>query len=359
MEEKMVDLLKDTKRRIVVALAHEKAGKDLIDALERAGFEAIEQPVGIKDPDNVSLSVDDANRKLTVAPISGSFTYYVAGKEIEISVPLTATWPDQHGLNFFYLDENASLQISPTFSEDIITKYSFVSIVLWDYDLQKHIYFANEKHGIHMSDVTHLYLHRTRGAAFDNGLKLVGFNVDGNGSLDSEAKFTSNSGQIWDEDIKIPIPAQSQFPIFYKLQSNTWKRKDADNFPLIYNGTAGYTGATAPYNYFDGLVWSLQPVTSNKFFLVHYFGTNDIEFPIIGILGQQQYDTKSEARAGAVSEIKTIKDLPVAEFAPLGSVIFQTNSTYVNTVKAKIVSTDLGDDYEDHRTESVRPGSLA
>lgn len=355
----MVDLLKDTKRRIIVALAHEKAGKDLIDALQKAGFEAIEQPVGIKDPENISLSVDDSERKLTVAPINGPFTYFVAGKELQISVPLTSTWPDQHGLNFFYLDENANLLISSTFDEEIITKYSFVSIVFWDYDEQRHIYFANEKHGIHMGDVTHLYLHRTRGAAFDNGLKLVGFNVDGDGSTDDQVQFTSNPGQIWDEDIKIPIAAQSQFPVFYKLETNKWKQKEADAFPLIYSGTAGYVGATAPYNRFDGTNWSLQPVTSNKFFLVHYFGTNDIENPIIGILGQNQYDTKSSARAGAVTEIKTISDLPVAEFVPLGSVIFQTNSTYTNTTKTKIVSTDLGDDYQDHRTEMIRPGSLA
>lgn len=353
------------KRRIVIAVTSEKYGKELIDAIEGISeaidtvFEGIEQPVGLKTPNAVGLSADDASRTLTLTPLTGSYTYYVAGKEIEIKSTLTAQWSTAHGSNYFYLDENGELKVAQTFMEDIITKYAFVSIVYWDPAAGKRIYFANERHGIHMGDYTHLYLHRTRGAAFDFGCKLVNFVVDGSGSLATEAQFTAQSGQIWDEDIKLPIPAQTTFPIFYRSGPTNWKSKTPDSYPVIYSGQEGYAGTTLPYNSFDGTNWSLSPVDVNKFVLVHVFATNNIDYPYIGIQGQAQYATKTEARDGAIAEIKGLSGLPVAEFCPVGSVIFQTSAAYTNVPKAKIVSTSSGASYEDHRSTLLRPGALA
>ena len=242
--------------------------------------------------------------------------------------------------------------------EDLITKYAIVAIIYWDATELKHIYFADERHGIQMSSRTHLYTHTTRGAAFDRGCKLVGFSVDGSGALDAHAKFSANSGVIWDEDIKVSIPAQSEFPVLFLSGANNWKRKEADSFPIIYNGTAGYTGARPCYNYFNGSSWSLLTVDNNKFFLVHILATNDYEFPFMAILGHAQYDNKTSARDNAATEIKNFSGLPFAEFCPVGTVIFQVNDAYTNTVKAKIVSNN-GSDYEDHRSEMLRPGALA
>ena len=363
-EDEMTTLKLDTKRRIIVSLAERKAGQEVIDALEKGisgSFERIQQPVGLKDPQNLSLQINDLERRLTVSVTPGaeSYTYFVEGKEIEVKTSKSIVWPDQSGLIFFYLEKNGKLNYADTYSDDIITKYSIVSIIYWDSDESRHIYFADERHGIHMSDTTHLYLHRTRGAAFDYGLKLVDFQVDGDGSEEDHAKFTSEKGQIWDEDIIIPVPSQASFPIFYRLGEKQWKEKQADDFPIIYNGTVGYTGDTVPYNKETNGVWSLEPVSTNKFVLVHVFATNDIEFPVIGILGKREYNSKSDARLGAVKEIQEISDLPVAEFCSVGTVIFQTSGSYTNTPKAKIVSTDLNEDYADHRAESIRPGALA
>lgn len=356
----MVRLSDKLKRRIVVAVTSEQYGKELIDAIEGLdSFEDSQQPVGLRNPELVSLSIDDASRTLTVSPVSGSYVYFIEGKSVEISTPLSASWGDSHGSHYFYLDADGRLKVTSSFTEDIITKYAFVSIVYWDQAAAKHIYFANERHGIHMGDMTHLYLHRTRGAAFDFGCKLVNFVVDGSGGLATEAQFTAQLGQIWDEDIKISLPAQATFPVFYRSGTTSWKRKDADAYPVIYSGTAGYVGATLPYNRFDGTSWSLTAVDANKFVLVHVFATNDIDFPYVCIQGQAQYATKAEARDGAISEIKGLSGLPVAEFCPVGSVIFQTNSSYTNVPKAKIVSTSSGASYEDHRGEPLRPGSLA
>lgn len=400
----MSDLQQDTKNRIVIALTSYKAGNDLIDAIESGsdvlsgesspasslgdngdlyvnllngdlykkylnswelqlnvskGLEDIEQPVGIKDPANVSLSIDDATRTLTVSPVSGSFVCFIKGKRVEISSPISTNWADSHGIHFFYIDASGNLITTTTFSESIITEYAIVSVVYWDFATKKHIYFANERHGIQMVSATHLYLHSTRGAAFEKGCKLVNFIVDASGALPSHAQFNANSGVIWDEDIRITLPAQTQFPVFYRNNATEWKRKSINSYPFIISGEEGFVGTRPAYNRLSAGTWSLAETTNNKFFLVHVFATNDIEYPFIAILGQAEYNSKADARTGAINEIKTISALPVQEFCPVGSVIYEVNNAYSNTAKARVVSTASGADYEDHRGEFIRPGSLA
>lgn len=320
-------------------------------------FESVGTLVGIQNPSQVNLSIDDSLRSFSVSPASGSFVCFAKGKKITISSTLGTAWPDANGLHFFYIDENGDLLTTDTFVPELITEHVFLSVIYWDQVESKHIYFANEKHGINMGTSTHLYLHNTRGAQFDNGLRLIMPSVDGTGNLHEDAQFSSTSGAIWDEDIKHIIAGQDRFPVMYRLGTD-WKRKEADPFPLIYNGTAGYTGTRPAYNSFDGTNWALTEVTNNKWFLIHVFATNDIEYPVMVILGQQEYNSKANARAGARLELQQLSGMPFAEFHPLGSVIYEVNNTYGNEPKAKIVSTDLGDDYQDHRGEVFRPGTL-
>lgn len=405
----MAILSTDLKRRIVIAVTSEKYGKELIDAIEgldeiltgntapasslgsngnmyvnlltgdlylkyndswelklsggesggsSAALEDMEQPVGIKDASLATLSIDDSSRTLTITPV-GSYVCFVKGKRIEINTVKTATWTNVHGMHHFYIDATGALVVTTTFTDQIITEYTYMAGVYWDATAGKHIYFANEKHGIKMSPVTHAYLHRTRGAAFDNGCKLLNFVVDASGGSASHAQFTAGTGVIWDEDIRVALPAQTSFPIFYRSGATNWKRKDPNTFPLILPGEEGYTGTRPAYNLLSGGVWSLSETTNNKFLLVHIFATNDIDNPYIGILGQTEYGSKAEARTGATSEIKGLSALPVQEFCPVGSVIYEVNNAYTNVPKARVVSTADGDSYEDHRGESIRPGSLA
>lgn len=321
------------------------------------GGEDIGYPVGFLDAQNSTISIDEPTKFFTITPIASPYTVFVGGKKIEISNALSTYWSNDTGVHFFYIDENGLLETRTDFIEEIITKYAFVSILYWDASTQKAIYFGEERHGISMGTKTHLYLHTTRGTQFDRGLKLVNFVVDGGGSLNTHAQFTSESGVIWDEDIKHVIPAQLTFPVFYR-SGITWKAKSAGAFPIIYNGQEGYTGTTIAYNKLNGGTWSLQAVDSNKFMLVHIFATNNIAYPLVAILGIEQYATKTAARDAVKTETQQLGGMPFAEFTPVGSVIFQTNNAYTNTPKAQIVSTDTGANYQDERGESFRPGTL-
>ena len=316
--------------------------------------------VGLKTPSDVNIAVDDLTQTFTVSPVSGSFVCYAKGKKITVSGPMQINWTASDGMHFFYIDDNGALSTTTTFTDALITDYVFLSSIYWDAMLSKHIYFADERHGINMATMTHLYLHKTRGAAFDHGCNLINFVVDGGGSLDTHAQFNASSGVIWDEDIRISLPSQTDIPVYYRDGATQWKRKDANTFALIASGEEGYVGAGGriAYNLYTGGSWSLAEVDNNKFMLCHIFASNDIEFPYIAILGQQQYNDKTSAKAGAAVEITALSGLPVAEFCPIGSVIFQTSNSYTNTPKAQIVSVN-GGNYEDHRNELIRPGSLA
>jgi hypothetical protein len=316
-----------------------------------------ESLVGFLDSSEVTLSIDDSSRTLTVTPTGSTFTVYVKGIKLVLSGAQSVQWPDDNGLHYFYFNEQGVLSHVAPFTIELLTEYTFCSIVYWDKPTQTHVYWADERHGIYMGTYTHIYLHSTRGAQWDRGLGLTGFNVDGTGNLAADAQFTAASGVIWDEDIKFSIPAQAQIPVLYK-SGTTWKKKAADSFPIIHSGTAGYTGTRLPYNLNSAGTWSLAEVDSNKFVLVHVFATNDIDNPVVAIQGQAQYNSKSAARTGADTELQTLSDLPFAEFAPLGSVIYETQNSYLNAVKGRVVSTDTGANYEDKRASYFRPDTL-
>ena len=203
-----------------------------------------------------------------------------------------------------------------------------------------------------MDGVTHSYLHTILGARYLSGLALQNFTI-GNGNNNAHAQFTSDEGSIRDEDILHTIPAQTQIPILYR-QGQYWRKKAADAYPLIYSGSAGYTGANGrpAYNQYTGGAWQLTEMANTNFILVHFFGTNDINNKVIGVAGTQVYNNITAARTGANGEISLLSDLPFTEFVPIGSVIFQSNN-YSNAVKARVVLTDLGENYVDFRGTQV------
>lgn len=314
---------------------------------------------GFGDRTQSVLSINDASRTLTISPVSSPYVYYADGTKVTVSTVKTRVWDPIEGLHFFYFDQFGQLLSTNVFNPDLILKHALVSVIYWDTANLKHIYWGDERHGLIMTSMTHYYLHTTRGAVFQEGCKLNGFSVDGTGDINANAQFTAGTGIIWDEDIKFNIVGQSDFPIFYREGATNWRRKNADSFASIYNGTAGYSGTLLAYNRLLAGVWDLHMVQNNKFCLTHIFATNDIEYPYIGILGQNEYNDKASARDGAVQEIKELDGLPVAEFVPIGSIIFQVSNTYANTPKARVVSTDSGAAYVDYRSIFIRPGSLA
>jgi hypothetical protein len=321
------------------------------------------EPTGYPNRTDTAISFDDGSLTFQIAPTGASFDFYIAGKKFTKTTAQSVVISDSEGSHYIYFDVDGQLKSTQTFTIELFTEKVITSIVYWDATNKNRVYFADERHGLVMDSATHIHFHNSFGARFTGGLALQDFSVDQSGDLDSHAQFTSDSGTIRDEDILVNITAQSQIPVLYRAGANgDWRKKAADAFPMIYSGTAGYTGVNGrlPFNEFSGGTWQLTEADNNVFVLIHFFGTNDVDNGVVGIQGQNQYNNISEARTGANLEISSLSGLPFAEFVPIGSVIVETSSSYLNTPKAKVRSTDIGEEYVDFRgTQLFTPAGSA
>lgn len=330
-----------------------------IDSDIDAYRELQKEPTGFPNRTDSTTSFNDGSLTFTIAPAVSSFDVYIKGHKFTKTAPESITISSTAGNHYFYYDVTGTLSTTQVIDSEFFQNNAFISIVYWNTDTNSHSYFAEERHGLIMDGMTHSYLHTVFGARYISGGALLNFSVDGTGNLAANAQFTSDSGTIRDEDILVQYPAQATIPILYK-QGVLWRKKTADAFPVIYSGTAGYTGANGrlAYNELISGNWQLTQVANNQFVLVHIFATNDKDNPIVGVQGIAQYNSISGARTGALSEIASLSGIPFAEFVALGSVIFETANTYSNTPKARIRSTDTGANYVDFRgTQPYAPAA--
>jgi len=322
-------------------------------------FEDTKEPTGFLNRTDSTTSFVDGSRLFTIAPVGTSFSFYIKGEKFTKTTAQQINIPNFAGNHYIYFNASGVLESTQIFSSDIIEQNAFVSVIYWNTDLNTHTYFAEERHGITMDGATHIYLHTTFGARYLSGLALEGFTPDGNGSLDAHAQFTADEGSIRDEDILLTSAAQAQIPILFR-QGQLWRKKAADAFPLIYSGTAGYTGANGrvPYNELVAGSWQLTEADTANYVLVHFFATNDKENPIVGIQGTSQYNNAPQAKAAASTEITSLSGLPFAEFVAIGTVLFQTNS-YANTPDARVVSINGGTYIDFRGTQLYTPAGEA
>ena len=317
--------------------------------------EASKEPTGFPNRTDSTINFSSGSRVLEIEATSGTFDYYIHGTKYTISGSAVKL-SDTEGTHFIALDTNEKLVSTTTFTDDIFTDYAITSIVHWNADDDEPVYYAEERHGMVMGGVTHAYLHNTVGTRYESGLSLNTFDADGNGDDATAAQFGYASGIIWDEDLKIEIStdtAPAQIPVLYRSGSaGKWRRTTATDYPLIYNGHPTiYTETRAGWNEYTGGIWQLTEVGNNNFVLIHYFASNDIDYPIVGICGQTEYTTIIAAREGALTEINSLitTGLPLVEFKAVATVIFQTSTAYSNTPKARVRTDDVGEDWTDWR----------
>jgi len=311
--------------------------------------------------DNTTISFNESTREFTIAPVSGEFHFYELGIKYEHDTAQTVTIPDSEGLYVIYFDKGvltSDLVILESAIEDIVLNKCIVSYIYWDYDNKKAVYFGEERHGISMSPYTHVYLHTTRGTQFLKGLGLSDFNVDGNGSLNSHAKFSSGTGKITDEDLITQIPDVSintGLPIYY-LEGDQLKRYELNTGYSVLNTGSGRLA----WNESIAGNYQLSEVPNNNYVLYHVFATGAYpdSMKLVSIMGQNYYSTSSAAKEAASSEINSLVLAVIApESIPIGTVIFQTKDSYSNDVKARIVSTENGEDYIDWRYTELSQGA--
>lgn len=329
-----------------------------VDSEIDAYRELQKEPTGFTNRTDSVISFNDGTLTFTIAPAVSSYDVYIKGHKFTKTASASIAIPSAAGNHYFYFDVTGALLTTQVIDSEFFQNNAFISIVYWNTDTNSSAYFAEERHGLIMDGMTHSYLHTVFGARYLSGGALQNFNVNGTGNLASNAQFTADSGSIRDEDILVQYLAQATIPILYR-QGVLWRKKAADAYPVIYSGTAGYTGANGrlAYNQLISGNWQLTQVANNQFVLVHVFATNDRNTPVVGIQGIVEYNSVGGARTGALTEITTLSGLPFAEFVALGSVVFETANTYANVPKARIRSVN-GGDYVDFRgTQPYAPSA--
>jgi hypothetical protein len=86
-----------------------------------------------------------------------------------------------------------------------------------------------------------------------------------------------------------------------------------------------------------GGTWSTPDIDNNKFGATFIIATNNINYPVMGVIGQSQHANQSEAEALEWNDLE-LTGFPVVEFRPLYKVVYETKNSYTNTPKARIVS---------------------
>lgn len=319
------------------------------DKLEVSAFEAIKdatgEPMGFVNRTDSAISFNNTNRTFTIQPVSVSYEIWTKGVKRIITTANSIAVPNTTGLYYIYYDADGVLQQQSSFF-DLQTETP-VAYVYWNATTAVAPFVADERHGVVLDWQTHEYLHRTRGAVIASGFSISNYSTTGTGALDSDAQFDLGGGTFFDEDLKVQI-IHSNTPT-----ANTFEQdlQGPARIPMFYlNGAGGWVldaptdyavkaGTNRPkYNLNTAGTWTTPDVPTNTHYTTTFvIATNNINYPVIGIMGQSTSNAIGDQEAVAFSNL-TLTGFPVVEFRPLYKIIWQVNSGYANIINARIAA---------------------
>ena len=314
-------------------------------------------PTGFPNRDDSVLSFNTVT--FTITPAVSTFDYYIAGVKYTKSSAENIVIADTSGVHFIYYDGatlSASVNPSNATIEDIILNKAWVATIYWQTTgagAGVAPLLADERHGVQMSGKTHHWLHDINGAAWHDGLTLSGYTE----ATDSDAALTFEltNGVYFDEDLEHTIidgaPAtqysqqlnggDASIPIVYKNATGVWVEDAASTLPYKLISA----GNRLAYNRDDGGGnWSQVEVADGKWVSMTLIATNDWQYPIKAIQGQNQYTDKKTAVEEATAEIISFGGGTLSpEVITLYRFVMQTKDTFSGTKKAKIETDGVTD----------------
>jgi hypothetical protein len=304
------------------------------------------EPIGHEDKSESVISFDYSTRTFTIAPVSDSYVVWCAGQKFVKTASESVVIGSSSDLYYISFDADGVLQATTTFFQwDSETPTAYINYNSGE--PAKYMLF-DERHGIVLDWQTHEYLHRTRGAAIANGFDASNFDVSTqDGSTDDQAYIDIANGTFFDEDLQVDIvhsntptantweqdlQGPAQIPVFYQSGTTGWTYDAPTNFPLKYGGTPSPT-----YNLNSGGTWSTPEITSNNYGISWIVATNQLNYPVIAIMGQDFYTNLGDAEAVSWDSMN-LDDLPVVELRVLYKVIYRASGS--NTPGAYFVEVD-------------------
>jgi hypothetical protein len=298
------------------------------------------EPMGFVNRTASVISFNNSTRQLSITPASTSYEIWCKGIRFVKTGTETTTIPDTSGLYFVYYNSAGVLSNRLGFFD--FADETPVAYVYWNATDGVQYFFADERHGVVLDWATHEYLHRTRGAAFANGFGIGNYTTTGTGTSDSDMQLDISNGTFFDEDLKVEI-VHSATPI-----ANTWEQilQGGAEIPILYHDGAVWKrttptkfpvkqGTLPQYNLLNGGTWSATDLATDTFGVTWIIATNNLNYPIVGILGQKQYANINKVAEDSWGSL-FLDGLPVVELRPLYKIAYLVSSTFTNTPKAAI-----------------------
>ena len=315
------------------------------EPLHRAVTVATKEPIGHTDKTQSVISFNNSTRTFSISPVGEYFEVWCVGTAYRKASTETVIIPNVSDLYYIYYSNEGVLEYKNsyiTWDTDTPTAY-----VYWNATTGKAEFFADERHGIVLDWQTHEYLHRTRGAAIANGFDASNYVLGGNGSLNSHAQIDISNGTFFDEDLQVDIThsnsptantwqqdlqGPARIPVLYRSDTH-WMADAPTDFPMKQGTT------TIQYNTVSGSTWATTDVANNSYVPMFIVATNNLNYPILAVMGQITDSNISNVRDYNWSSM-SLGDFPSVEFRPLYKLIIQSKTSAANTVKAVIAEVD-------------------
>jgi hypothetical protein len=323
------------------------------------------EPQGFVNRLDSSISFNDSTRTFTIQPTGSAYTIYIEGSKVIKNTTETVVIGTGTSLNYIHFDTTTGQLQTKTTAFDFDTDVP-IAFIHWNSDINQSTFFGEERHGIRMDSMTHKWIHNTFGMQYIDGLSIGGYTLLGDGSSDTHAQINISNGTLYQEDIIINIADGNDgieftqqldpiayIPVYYHSGSTgQWVRDASTAYPLKYNGTR------ALYNLYSGGTWTTPNVTNNRYFAMWIIATNDINDPLLAIMGQREDSSLTSAETNNNWSDVNLTNIPTNEIRPLYRLIFVTNDTFINTPKSSlqtildlrktIISTTYGIPQNDH-----------
>ena len=308
------------------------------------------QPQGFVNRTDSEISL--SGNVFTIKPTGSSYSFYNQGIKVTKTSPETFTIPSGlTQINYLHFNIDTGLLDNKTTPFDFNTDIP-IAFVAWNGGVNpsgQMTFFAEERHGIVMDSYTHKWIHNTFGAQYIDGLSIGNYVLGGNGSSNTHATFSISNGTLYQEDIEINITDSSsdlpfhqelspiaQIPVYYhEGTTGQWVKSVPNDYALAY-------GANGPkYNLLSGGTWTVENVhngVATRYFAVWILATNQLDNPVISILGQRIDGTQGAAESNNNWSDVNLTNLPTNEVQILYRLIYAGDADYTNTPKARLLS---------------------
>lgn len=308
--------------------------------------EYTQEPTGFHNRNDSIITYNEASRQLSISPTIDNYTVMVNGSLYTKTVTDAIIWTDVEGLHYFYFNPLGVIQTTQSFHG--FKNIASISFIYWDATNKVILHTGEERHGMIMDWKTYEYLHNTEGSKYGTGLDIT-FTV-GDGSLDSDNTIELTNGVIWNGDLDHhithgisggyftqPLTPIAQLPVWNRSGETNWRKMTATDYPFAYTDNIGPL-----YNQKNGLNWLVTQVPDNNYCVFWVVATNDVNNPVVIIMGQHHAITITETiRLNQLNNVD-FGLLPIQETKILYRLVIRHKSLYTSITRAHIAEvTDL------------------